>query len=480
MSSERKIFSLKQVSLSIQKTIQERYTQLYWVQAEMHKLNQTPRGHCFPELVEKENDKLVAEMRATIWGANYQRIVQNFYQVAKEPLRDGMNLLFLVKITFHPLYGMGLEIQDIDPTFTLGALQKEREETLKKLTRQGILNRNQLLPFPLLPKRIALISIDSSKGLSDFYAVIKGNPWKYSFFFMLFPSILNGDGAVKSIQNQLKRIEKVKHHFDAVAIIRGGGGEIGLSCYNHFDLCKAIACFPLPVLTGIGHSTNVTVAELVSYRNAITPTELADFLIQSFHAVSQPVDEALQLVKNYSKQLLFQANQACNQEIRIFRNSCIQRTDSQKKLLLEWMRNLHTHSKFKFLQERKNYRSFQEKIQSSIKNTSKQELEKLKQSVFQLDKNNKQRFHAERVMQDDLLYFLKKEGEKQLEQKNNQLTQFSERIRLLDPENVLKRGYAYLKNAQEEKLKENEEIQIVTYSTELTAEIKTLKKRNHG
>jgi exodeoxyribonuclease VII large subunit len=259
MSEEKKIFTLKQVAFSIQKAIQERYSQTYWVQAEMHKLNYTPKGHCYPELVHKEAGKIVAEIRATIWKTQYDRISENFFKTVKEPIKDGLTLLFLVKISYHPVYGMGLEVLDIDPTFTLGELHKEREETLLKLTKEGVINANQLLPFPLLPKRIAVISVASSKGLSDFYSVIHSNPWNYEFFFHLFSAQLNGDGAISSIQYQLKRIQKFKHLFDCVVIIRGGGGEIGLSCYNNYDLAKAIATFPLPVLTGIGHSTGLII-----------------------------------------------------------------------------------------------------------------------------------------------------------------------------------------------------------------------------
>ena len=279
MSSERQIFTLKQVVSSIRKTIEERYKQLYWVKAEMHKLNLYPSGHAFPELVQKEDDKIVAQIGGAIWKQNFQRINKQFVDVVKEPLKEGTNLLLQVKITYSETFGLSLQILDIDPSFTLGELQREREETLKRLQKEGILNANQRLSFPLLPQRIAIVSADTSKGLSDFMKVLDNNPWGYRFFSMLFPAYLQGDVAVASIVEQLKKIEKVKHHFDVVVIVRGGGAEVGMSCYNHYELCKAIATFPLPVLSGIGHSTNLTVAEMVAFRNAITPTELADFLI---------------------------------------------------------------------------------------------------------------------------------------------------------------------------------------------------------
>ena len=194
---------------------------------------------------------------------------------------------------------------------------------------------NQKLDFPLLPKRIALISADTSKGLSDFRKVIETNQWGYHFTTFLFQAYLQGDVAVQSIQEQLKRIEKVKEYFDVVVIVRGGGGEVGLSCYNNFELCKAIASFPLPVLTGIGHSTNLTVAEMIAYRNAITPTELGDFLIQTFHEFAVPVKDASKVIRTYAKNKLENANQALSSSVKLFKNVTSKRVEQTKNLLFQ-------------------------------------------------------------------------------------------------------------------------------------------------
>lgn len=287
------IFSLLEVSRSIQKTIAERYKSLYWIKAEMNKLNHyTHSGHCYPELVEKKEGKVVAEMRSILWKADFQRINQKFISLLGEPLRDGITILFQAGISYDPLYGFSLKIVDIDPTFVLGELEKEKRASIQKLQLEGIFDANKSLPFPLLPKRLAIISVETSKGLSDFFKIIQHNPWKYKFEYTLFPALLQGDKSIPSIIRQLANIAEKTEDFDAVAIIRGGGGDVGLSSYNNYQLSKAIAIFPIPVITGIGHSTNETVSEMVAYRNAITPSELADFLIQKFHQFAIPVDEA--------------------------------------------------------------------------------------------------------------------------------------------------------------------------------------------
>lgn len=310
----RTIFSLLEVSRSIQKTIADRYKSLYWIKAEMNKLNHyTHSGHCYPELVEKKDGKIVAEVRSILWKTDYQRINQQFLNLLNEPLREGITILFQAGISYDPMYGFSLKIVDIDPTFVLGELEKEKINSLKKLHAEGLFNANKQLPFPLLPKRLAIISVETSKGLSDFFKIIKSNPWGYHFENTLFPALLQGDKSIPSIIKQLAVIAERTADYDAVAIIRGGGGEVGLSSFNNYLLSKAIAIFPLPVLTGIGHSTNETVSEMVAYKNAITPSELADFLIQKFHNFAIPVDEAQKRIIHAAQSLFKQEQQQLKQ-----------------------------------------------------------------------------------------------------------------------------------------------------------------------
>ena len=166
--SDRTIFTLSEVAQSIQKTLSERYTSAFWVKAEMNKLNHYPQsGHCYPDLIEKTEGKIIAEFRANIWKDDYQRINGNFLAVLHEPLKDGINILLCAKISYHPLYGISLRILDIDPSYSLGELEKEKQATIEKIKKEGIFLYNKTLKLPLLPKRIAIISVQTSKGYSD-------------------------------------------------------------------------------------------------------------------------------------------------------------------------------------------------------------------------------------------------------------------------------------------------------------------------
>ena len=320
--NDRKIFTLLEVSKSVQKTIAERYSSAFWVKAEMNKLNYySHSGHCYPELIEKHNGKIIAQIRSNLWRDDYVNINNNFLKTLKEPLKDGIKILFLAKISFDPVYGISLQILDIDPSYTLGDLEKEKQQSIEQLKAENIFGLNRTRTLPLLPQRIAVISVVTSKGYVDFKNVLEHNAWNYKFFHFLFPSILQGDKAVTGIMAQLKRIEKVINHFDVVAIIRGGGGDVGLSCYNNYELAKAVALFPIPVITGIGHATNETVCEMVSFQNAITPTKIAEFLIQKFHNFSVPLQKARDLIIDKSNRLIGEEKTKLQSEVKLFRSA---------------------------------------------------------------------------------------------------------------------------------------------------------------
>ena len=483
MSDSRQIFSLKQVASSIRKTLEERYQQTYWVKAEMHKLNLYPSGHCFPELLQKENGKIVAQMNASIWKQNYQRINKNFVNVVKEPLREDSTLLLLVKIVFNETFGLSLQIIDIDPNYALGELQRERQETLLRLQKENLLNLNQKLDFPLLPKRVALISADTSKGLSDFRKVIETNQWGYHFTTFLFQAYLQGDVAVQSIQEQLKRIEKVKDYFDVVVIVRGGGGEVGLSCYNNFELCKAVASFPLPVLTGIGHSTNLTVAEMIAYRNAITPTELGDFLIQTFHEFAVPVKDASKVIRTYAKNKLENSNQALSSTVKLFKNVTSQRVEQTKNLLFRSSSALKSNVKFILHLEHESITNSHKSIRKTSKESLINQHIKIDSLFDSTIKNINFEVKTHKGELDRTLEKLSKVINQNLLSSNNKLDQLEQSIKLMDPREVLKRGYSIttIKGktiSKESKINVGDVILTQTFDTEIESEIINLKKNN--
>ena len=418
--SEKQVFTLQQVVRSIKKTLEDRYTQNYWVKAEMHKLNRYPSGHAFPELVQKDENKIVAQITGTIWKQQLERINTKFIEVVKEPLREGTTLLLLVKINYSETFGLGLQILDIDPSFSLGELQKQREETLRKLAKEGLLNLNQKLHFPLLPKRVAIISADSSKGLSDFLQVLQENEKSYFIFTHLFNAYLQGDVAVQSIISALKKIKRVKDHFDIVIIVRGGGAEVGMTCYNNYDLCKAIAEFPLPVLTGIGHSTNLNVAEMVSFRNEITPTKLAEFLLQTFREFEQETKRLNREMIAHSLQLIDKTKQDFNGQVRVFKHASLRFTDSLKNELNQQIIELKNTTRY-FL---KNENDAVLSLKNDYRIVTKEIITAERNTLSLISK----------PIKGSLLHFF--------ERKESDLEQLEKTVNILNPSNVLQRGYS--------------------------------------
>ena len=420
MNNSPKIFSLKQVLSSIKKTLENRYSTTYWVKAEMHKLNLSKKGHCYPELLEKENGRIVAEMRGIIWKTHFDRINKRFIEVVKEPLKDDITLLLLVKIEFSETFGLSLNIVDIDPNYSLGEIQKERQETLKRLQKEGIINANHNQVFPLLPKRIAVISAEGTKGLSDFLKVLNQNSWGYTFFTMLFHASMQGDFATQTIVAQLKKIEKVKEHFDLVVIVRGGGGEVGLSCYNQYDLCAAIAQFPLPIITGIGHSTNFTVAEMIAFRNAITPTELGNFLIQSFHEFSVPVNDAVKAIRTHSASILQEEKNELNSVSRLFKSVVKENVSKNKQFVHRQQNQLSNNFRFYMLNRANGLKKNEQNVYQNAHFLLQNQKTQLRQLTVQIPNDVK-----------TLLTLTE-----------NKINLLEKSVALMDPIHVLKRGYS--------------------------------------
>lgn len=297
---------MKEVASSVKRTLNARYGSSFWVKAEMIKLNHYPySGHAFPDLIEKQDDVIVAQMRAVIWSADFKRIKDKFRSCGLSDLTDGITILFRASILFDEFYGLSLRIIDIDTSFTLGEMEKQRMLCIERLKAEGIYSLNSSLSLPAVPKRFAIVSVGSSKGYNDFMQIVRKFSSRFAIFTHLFPSLLQGEGAINSISEALDRINDVADCFDAVLIIRGGGGDVGLNCYNHYNLCRAVALCKLPVLTGIGHASNQTVAEQIAWRNFITPTDLADFLFSGFN-------NAYLEVLNLSKQLKSNADSILN------------------------------------------------------------------------------------------------------------------------------------------------------------------------
>lgn len=420
-TSEKKYYSLLEITRSLESVIQKTYTKSYWVKAEIAKLNfYTHSGHCYPELVEKESGKVLAQIRSTIWAGNFDRINNKFRKITRENLDEGMTVLFLAKVGFHPVYGISLNISDIEPAFTLGEMTREKTDSIERLKKEGLFLKNKAVKKALLPKRIAIISVETSKGYKDFIQILSTNEWGYGFFQMLFPALLQGDGAVKSIKAQLSRIREAIDHFDVVVIIRGGGGDIGLSSFDNYSLAKTVATFPIPVLSGIGHATNETVVEMVAYANKITPTDLAYYLIQQFHNFSVRLQNAQKSIFEESQKMIQTAHQQTNEQSRLFHFSTRNLINTHHTTIAFLAQKLERNA-LASLNKENGYLS---EVSTHMTHQPLQLLTKSKHKLLNLQK--------------ELVIF----SQYKIKSTNTQLELLYEKVNLLKPENILKRGYS--------------------------------------
>lgn len=250
----------------------------YWVRAEIASMN--VRGHCYMELVEKaENGSLAAKVRATCWSNVYALLSAYFAHEAGEALHVGLQVLLEVSVEFHAVYGLSLNIWNIDPTYTLGDLAKQRLATIQQLREEGVMELQQALKLPSLPRRIAVISSADAAGYGDFCDQLKHNRFGFRFYTQLYPAVVQGDTAAKSIIGALSCIAEHEEEWDVVVIIRGGGASTDLRCFDDYMLASHCAQFPLPIVTGIGHTKDVSVVDMVVHASVKTPTAAAEWLI---------------------------------------------------------------------------------------------------------------------------------------------------------------------------------------------------------
>jgi exodeoxyribonuclease VII large subunit len=261
------------------------------VKAEIAKMNVYPgSGHCYLDLVEKQERETKAQFRGVIWATDFGPVSEKFRKATGRELGGGLSVLVFARINYHPVYGLSLWISDLEPSFTLGEMERLRQAAITRLKEENLFSLNHRLQVPAVPQRLAVISASSSKGYADFLSILNASARKYRFHVTLFSAFLQGDRAVESIVNRLSEIESKKEDFDMLLVIRGGGDEIGMTCFDQEELARRICLFPLPVITGIGHSTNETVTEMVACRNKITPTDVAYFILALMDEFTDSLD----------------------------------------------------------------------------------------------------------------------------------------------------------------------------------------------
>ena len=284
----------------VREAIEDAMPDSYWVQAELASVREN-RGHCYMELIEKVNDgAIVAQARACCWKNTWMTVGRNFCEVTGSPLSSGMKVLMRVHASFHEAFGFSWIVDEIDPTFTLGDMARRRQEIIRILTEEGVIDLNKQLAISPFCQRIAVISSATAAGYGDFCNQLADNPYGFQFRTQLFPAIMQGEQVESSIIQALNKIHSstlesgTSAPFDCVVIIRGGGSTTDLSGFDTLALAENVANFPLPVITGIGHERDKSILDIVACVSVKTPTAVAEFLIANLAHTAELIDSCTQ------------------------------------------------------------------------------------------------------------------------------------------------------------------------------------------
>ena len=309
-------YTLTELCALIGEVLDDGLASSYWVKAEISSLSERG-GHMYLELV----DGKTAKMRATCWAGTKELLTSYFEAETGQTLQPGMAVLVETEIQYHPVYGLSLSIVGIDPSYTLGDLAQQRQRTIQQLQKDGLLDAQQLLALPTLIRRIAVISSPNAAGYEDFKHQLDNSG--YAFQTQLFAATMQGEAAARSILAALEEIS-AGCPYDIVVIIRGGGATTDLSCFDNYELCATCAQFELPIITGIGHTRDISVLDLVAHEALKTPTAVAEWLI---HRMDEQMNKIADLIirlrrtaerqillRQHRVELLEQRLKACNPE----------------------------------------------------------------------------------------------------------------------------------------------------------------------
>lgn len=393
--------SLHQLNNIIGDTLKANLEPSYWVVAEIGEMRQTQKGHCYLELVEKEDHTVKAKSRATIWSYTYRNLSVWFEKMTGQALKPGMKILFNATVEFHDVYGLSLNIRDIDANFTLGERARRRTEVLEQLKEDGVYDMNKELPLPIVPQHIAIISSPTAAGYGDFMDQLTKNTYNYHFETELFKATMQGEGAAASIISCLHEIFERIHEFDAIALIRGGGASLDLDCFDDYELASHIAQFPLPVITGIGHERDETVCDLIAHTKMKTPTAVSEFLIAGMRTFEEQLDFHMDKIAEATSNLLVNQSNYLERKVMQLQNG------------VQYITNV---------QERKI-----DKLLHTLKHSISKDLE---QNHLHLDQMEEK---------------LKRSPGKIIQQESNKLDSLEKYFDAINPENILKKGYSISK-----------------------------------
>ena len=338
-----KQYSLLELCDCIDEALQSKLEETYWVRAEIASL--TERGHCYMELVEKaKNNSIAAKVRATCWSHVYHLLAAYFANETGQMLSVGMQVLLQVEVSFHAVYGLSVNVVGIDPTFTLGDLARQRQQTIQRLQEDGVMEMQRSLKMATLPRRIAVISAADAAGYGDFCHQLESNSGGFRFRTELYPAVMQGEQSPASIIRALGEIAERTEEYDVVVIVRGGGASTDLRNFDDYSLALHCANFPLPIIAGVGHTRDVSVVDMVVHTSVKTPTAAAEWLINAMQEQAEKVGELYVRLQRVAQHAIHKQQNRLEALWQALRFATQRRISKQRNQLELWEKTIGIHS----------------------------------------------------------------------------------------------------------------------------------------
>ncbi|MBV8252144.1 MAG: exodeoxyribonuclease VII large subunit [Chitinophaga sp.] len=404
---------LSDLTTSIRNTLQQTFAgQTYWVKADVTSYSwYGQRGVHYFDLVEKDEQGtgIIARVSAVAWGSGAQQI-RAFELITGQQFRNNIHVLVLVAVSYHQVHGLQVNVLDVDINYTIGQLEQQKQQILQRLLQENpdairmegerYITRNQELALSPVIQQIAVVTSGNSAGYQDFHHTLVNNSFGYTFKLDTYFTVVQGEANAELVQQRMVEVFSAGKAYDAVVIIRGGGAQTDFLLFDSYQLGRVVARFPIPVITGIGHQKNETVADMMAHTATKTPTKAAEFIIAHNRQYEDQIIQMQQQILIRSQQIIA----ADNRELHVLQSN-----------IAHNVRSILERNKEELLHAR-----------HSISAGAQQVLQEQKQQ---------------------LQYFvsgLTSRPRAILQHEENKLQQQQLLFRMLDPESIIRRGFALI------------------------------------
>ena len=462
---------LSELNVKINNVIETAFnTQVFWVVADItnHLFRSQTNYHNF-ELVEKdpESSNIIAKVSGKAWGNGSIRI-KKFEHVTGQKFTNNINVLLKVKVTHHIVYGLSLEVIEIDTNFTLGVLEQQRQATLEKLVFENdfiqkvgdrYITKNNQLKLNSVIQHIAVISSNTSAGAEDFNHTIQNNPFGFKFFIDNYYTVVQGENNADQFLAKLIEVFQSNKPYDAVVITRGGGSQTDFLIFDNYKIGRAIAKFPIPIITGIGHQKNETISDLMANTQTKTPTKAAEVIIAH--------------------------NKAFEDEILLFQKKILIKSQQIFSIHFQSLSALNSTIVNKIRNILNNYKDSLVQINQVTINTSKSILFNKKNDLVNISSQiiSKPKIILYNRINDiqNTINNIKTFNSMYLKNQRGYLGHYVSIIKMMAPDNILKKGFAILKTnnkiiSNPKDIKVGSDIEIILADTLISSTVKQKSK----